>query len=162
MGGLASFSALSIASVLMITVYMSAPLPILCPPPSAPLPSSTKFHLFPTHTTKNTSRKHPQQGSHPQTNTRAALSRFGPVSGAHFNPAVTIAIIQAGKIDWALGSVYIAVQSVAGILGEHRFPGIASQDIEAVVLFGTFFCFWRRASTWCPVNSASSSRRTYP
>jgi glycerol uptake facilitator-like aquaporin len=29
MGGLASFSALSIASVLMITVYMSASLPIL-------------------------------------------------------------------------------------------------------------------------------------
>lgn len=34
----------------------------------------------------------------------------GPISGAHLNPAVTIALASIGKFDWALVPMYIAAQ----------------------------------------------------
>jgi len=42
---------------------------------------------------------------------------FGPVSGAHFNPAVTIAFAMRKEISVRIGSLYIAVQILAAILG---------------------------------------------
>ena len=38
-------------------------------------------------------------------------------SGAHLNPAVTIALATAGKFDWALVPVYIAAQFIGAMLG---------------------------------------------
>ena len=35
----------------------------------------------------------------------------GPYSGAHLNPAVTIALATAGKLSWSLVPEYIAVES---------------------------------------------------
>src|SRR5437879_3960125 len=40
---------------------------------------------------------------------------FGPVSGAHFNPAVTLAFALRGEIAWPLAVLYIAVQIAGGI-----------------------------------------------
>jgi glycerol uptake facilitator-like aquaporin len=42
---------------------------------------------------------------------------FGPVSGAHFNPAVTLALAARGEVPWRIVSIYIAVQVVGGIAG---------------------------------------------
>ncbi len=42
---------------------------------------------------------------------------FGPVSGAHFNPAVTLAFALRREIGWGEGGVYVAVQIAAGIAG---------------------------------------------
>lgn len=42
---------------------------------------------------------------------------FGPVSGAHFNPAVSIAFATRGDISWRECAIYIAVQIVAAIVG---------------------------------------------
>jgi glycerol uptake facilitator-like aquaporin len=42
---------------------------------------------------------------------------FGPVSGAHFNPAVTLAFALRGEIAWWLAALYIAVQIAGGIVG---------------------------------------------
>jgi glycerol uptake facilitator-like aquaporin len=42
---------------------------------------------------------------------------FGPVSGAHFNPAVTLAFASRGELPWALAGLYIAVQIAGGIAG---------------------------------------------
>ena len=42
---------------------------------------------------------------------------FAPVSGAHFNPAVTLAFALRGDIAWGLGAVYVAVQVAAGVAG---------------------------------------------
>lgn len=42
---------------------------------------------------------------------------FGPVSGAHFNPAVTIAFAMRKEISVRIGSLYIAVQVIAAIAG---------------------------------------------
>ncbi len=40
----------------------------------------------------------------------------GPISGAHLNPAVTIALASIGKFDWALVPSYIAAQFLGAML----------------------------------------------
>src|ERR1700760_1582737 len=45
------------------------------------------------------------------------ISIFGPVSGAHFNPAVTLAMLARRAITPRAAGAYIAVQIAAAILG---------------------------------------------
>ncbi len=45
------------------------------------------------------------------------ITIFGPVSGAHFNPAVTLAFAVKREIEPAHAVAYIAAQIVGGILG---------------------------------------------
>jgi len=45
------------------------------------------------------------------------ITIFGPLSGAHFNPAVTLVFALRREIGWGLAAAYIAVQVVGGILG---------------------------------------------
>jgi glycerol uptake facilitator-like aquaporin len=42
---------------------------------------------------------------------------FGPVSGAHFNPAVSIALFLRGEFSAHNAAIYIAAQIVGGIIG---------------------------------------------
>lgn len=42
---------------------------------------------------------------------------FGPLSGAHFNPAVTLAFCLRGDTPWRLAPAYVAVQIAGGVLG---------------------------------------------
>jgi glycerol uptake facilitator-like aquaporin len=42
---------------------------------------------------------------------------FGPLSGAHFNPAVTVAFACRGELSWADAGLYIAAQIVGSIAG---------------------------------------------
>ncbi len=46
----------------------------------------------------------------------SAVYTLGHISGAHFNPAVTIAVAIAGGINWLKALIYIVVQIIAGIL----------------------------------------------
>jgi len=41
----------------------------------------------------------------------------GPISGGHFNPAVTVAMLVTGKIRMARGAGYILAQLIGGTLG---------------------------------------------
>ncbi len=45
------------------------------------------------------------------------ITIFGPVSGAHFNPAVTLAFAIRGEHPWSLVPAYVGAQLVGGILG---------------------------------------------
>ena len=45
------------------------------------------------------------------------ITMFGPVSGAHFNPAVTLAFLLQREISLGLSLVYICVQILSGVLG---------------------------------------------
>ncbi|MEO0655561.1 MAG: MIP/aquaporin family protein [Pseudomonadota bacterium] len=45
------------------------------------------------------------------------ITVFGPISGAHFNPAVTLAFLIRGEIALPRAMAYVAVQIAAGILG---------------------------------------------
>jgi glycerol uptake facilitator-like aquaporin len=42
---------------------------------------------------------------------------FAPISGAHFNPAVSIAFGLRGELPWRMALIYIACQIVGAILG---------------------------------------------
>lgn len=42
---------------------------------------------------------------------------FGTYSGAHFNPALTIALAVIGKVAWSLVPIYLAGQFIGGFLG---------------------------------------------
>ena len=42
---------------------------------------------------------------------------FGPISGAHFNPAVTLAFLLRGDIDKRTAGYYVIVQILGGISG---------------------------------------------
>ena len=47
----------------------------------------------------------------------AAVYAVGHISGAHINPAVTIALAATRKIDWATAVYYIAAQLVGALIG---------------------------------------------
>jgi len=42
---------------------------------------------------------------------------FGPLSGAHFNPAVTLAFALRGGLPWSIAALYIVVQVLGGVAG---------------------------------------------
>src|SRR5580658_8384239 len=42
---------------------------------------------------------------------------FGPLSGAHFNPAVSVAFALRRELPWPEAAVYIAAQIVGAIIG---------------------------------------------
>jgi glycerol uptake facilitator-like aquaporin len=45
------------------------------------------------------------------------IAVFGPVSGAHFNPAVSLAFALRATLPWHDAALYIAAQLVGGIVG---------------------------------------------
>jgi glycerol uptake facilitator-like aquaporin len=42
---------------------------------------------------------------------------FGPVSGAHFNPAVSLAFALRGELPWPMVCIYLVVQICGAVLG---------------------------------------------
>src|SRR4051794_38084730 len=77
---------------------------------------------------------------------------FGPVSGAHFNPAVTVAVAARGELPWRTAGGYVAAQilgAIAGVWAAHLMfelpvlqfsmtirTGPAQWFAEAVATFG--------------------------
>ncbi len=53
---------------------------------------------------------------------------FGPISGAHFNPAVTLAFVLRGDIGISLACLYWLTQVVAGLLGVWLAHGMFELD----------------------------------
>jgi len=45
------------------------------------------------------------------------ITIFGPLSGAHFNPAVTLVFAQRREITWRTALAYVAVQVLGAVLG---------------------------------------------
>src|SRR5271168_5320674 len=42
---------------------------------------------------------------------------FGPISGAHFNPAVSIALALRRELPASVAAIYVGLQVIGGILG---------------------------------------------
>ena len=45
------------------------------------------------------------------------ITMFGPISGAHMNPAVSLVVASRGELRWTDAAAYIAAQLTFGILG---------------------------------------------
>jgi glycerol uptake facilitator-like aquaporin len=96
----------------------------------------------------------------------ALILAFGSISGAHFNPAVTLADASQGGLPWREVPVYIAAQIAGAFLGvvvahvmfgepllsasRHVRSGMPQLVSEAVATFGLLAVIWgcarRRAS----------------
>ena len=88
----------------------------------------------------------------------ALILTFGPVSGAHFNPAVTLADALEGGIAWRETPVYLMAQlggAVAGTLAAHVMFGLPAVSLsqhqrsgpsqifsEFVATFGLLAVIW--------------------
>ena len=82
----------------------------------------------------------------------ALILAFGPISGAHFNPAVTLAFAWRGELPWSIAGAYIAAQilgAIAGVWAAHLMfellvwqlsttsrTGAAQWLAEAIATFG--------------------------
>ena len=88
----------------------------------------------------------------------ALIAAFGPISGAHFNPAVTLAAASEGGMVWLEVPVYIAAQVLGAFLGvaaahvmfetptffasQHARSGMPQAFSEFVATFGLLAVIW--------------------
>ena len=57
------------------------------------------------------------------------ITIFGPLSGAHFNPAVTLVFAFRREIGWRLAAAYVAIQAVAAIAGVYAAHAMFAEPI---------------------------------
>jgi glycerol uptake facilitator-like aquaporin len=97
----------------------------------------------------------------------ALILTFGPLSGAHMNPVVTVAAAVAGDFGWRSVPVYFAAQVAGGILGtfiahvmfelpvlqlgQHVRTGPAQWVAEIVATAGLLAVIWGSARYRTPV-----------
>jgi glycerol uptake facilitator-like aquaporin len=110
----------------------------------------------------------------------ALILTFGPVSGAHFNPAVTLADASQGGLPWRLVPGYVLAQMLGAVLGvwaahlmfghpilmvsTHARSGMAQMFSEFVATFGLLAVIWgcsRRRSNAVPFAVASYIAAAY-
>ena len=101
------------------------------------------------------------------------ITIFGPISGAHLNPAVSLVAASRGDIAWRDASGYIAMQLSCGILGawaahlmfdlptlqlsERARTGLGQWTGEAIATFGlilTIIGTVRFRAAWVPASVA--------
>ena len=88
----------------------------------------------------------------------ALILTFGPISGAHFNPAVSVADASQGGLSWAQACGYVVVQIVGALAGvaladamfgepvyawsQHARNGFPQILSETVATFGLLSVIW--------------------
>ena len=88
----------------------------------------------------------------------ALILTFGPISGAHFNPAVSLADAMEGGLTWLQGSGYVVAQIAGGLTGtvganlmfglrtisisQHVRSGSSQMLSEFVATFGLLCVIW--------------------
>jgi len=60
------------------------------------------------------------------------ITIFGPLSGAHFNPAVTLVFAARREIGWAAASGYLVAQVVGAVLGVYAAHAMFAEPIIQV------------------------------
>jgi len=110
----------------------------------------------------------------------ALILTFGPVSGAHFNPVVTLADAAQGGLSWREVPAYLAAQfagAVAGVLlahvmfdhalivaSSHARSGLGQVVSELVATFGLLAVIWacaRRRPSAAPFGVAAYITAAY-
>lgn len=88
----------------------------------------------------------------------ALILTFGPISGAHFNPAVSLADASQGGLGWWIAAGYVVAQTLGAVGGvaladamfgepvfawsQHARPGFPQMLSEAVATFGLLSVIW--------------------
>jgi glycerol uptake facilitator-like aquaporin len=88
----------------------------------------------------------------------ALILTFGPISGAHFNPAVTLADAMENGLTWSHGTAYVVAQILGGLTGavaahlmfglpaisvsHHARSGVPQLLSEFIATFGLLSVIW--------------------
>ena len=88
----------------------------------------------------------------------ALILTFGPISGAHFNPAVSVADASQGGLSWSQAGGYVVAQIVGALIGvaladamfgepvyawsQHARNGLPQILSESVATFGLLSVIW--------------------
>jgi glycerol uptake facilitator-like aquaporin len=88
----------------------------------------------------------------------ALILTFGPISGAHFNPAVSFADASQGGLTWTMATQYAVVQIIGAMAGvaaadymfqvpvyawsQHARSGLPQLFSEVVATFGLLAVIW--------------------
>jgi glycerol uptake facilitator-like aquaporin len=110
----------------------------------------------------------------------ALILTFGPISGAHFNPAVSLADASQGGLRWREVPAYVAAQILGAVVGvwiahvmfgervlmlsQHARSGPAQMVSEFVATFGLLSVIWgcsRRRSDAVPFAVAAYIAAAY-
>jgi glycerol uptake facilitator-like aquaporin len=110
----------------------------------------------------------------------ALILTFGPISGAHFNPAVSVADASQGGLEWRAVPAYVAAQILGAVVGvwiahvmfgervlmlsQHARSGPAQMVSEFVATFGLLSVIWgcsRRRSDAVPFAVAAYIAAAY-
>lgn len=93
----------------------------------------------------------------------ALILAFGAISGAHFNPAVSLAAAMEDGLSWSEAGIYIAAQTVGAVCGavaahlmfqlpvvslsQHRRSGGSQMFSEFIATFGLICVIWQVSRT---------------
>jgi len=66
----------------------------------------------------------------------AMISALGPISGAHFNPAVTLAFAAANHLRWRNAPLYLAAQTLGGMLAVSLLHLLFDRDMLVRAQYG--------------------------
>ena len=99
----------------------------------------------------------------------ALILTFGAISGAHFNPAVTLADAIERGVSWSVAAWYIPAQCTGAVCGtiaahlmfglpaisasHHARSGSAQLFSEFIATFGLFCVIWGCSRQRCEVDS---------
>jgi len=95
----------------------------------------------------------------------AIILAFGPVSGAHLNPAVTLADAWVGGIAWRETPAYIFAQTAgafAGVVAAHWMFGLAAVSVSTHVRAGSAQVFSEFVATFGLLAVIWGCARTRP
>lgn len=90
---------------------------------------------------------------------------FGPVSGAHFNPAVTVVMALRRELGPTDAIAYVLVQCVGGVLGTmlaHAMFGLPLLQISGAVREGPAIAMSDGVATFALVLTILAVRRNHP
>ncbi len=95
----------------------------------------------------------------------AVLLAFGPVSGAHLNPAVTAVFVGTGELPRSDGALYVLVQisgAFAGVAVAHAMFGLSPFSASQHVRTGLAQGFAEAVATFGLVATVLACARTRP
>jgi len=93
------------------------------------------------------------------------ITMLGPLSGAHFNPAVTLVFVLRRELDGRTAAAYIAVQiagAVAGVAAAHLMFGEALFQVSSKLREGSAQAFSEAVATFGLIAAILGSLRFRP